>query len=346
MAEIAEFRNIAIIQTAFLGDVALSLPFIENIRNNAPLSEITLLTTPAASSLGFIANAVDYVISYDKRGIHRGIRGIKLAAEQLKKRNTDCIIGLHRSLRSSLITFFAKPEFSVGYSNAAFSLVYKKRATYRKHLHEIDRNIELFTGFDGTSISVRQLAEVELRNLDEESEYVYTLLKKYKLSDEDKLIAIAPGSVWATKRWKKEYFIALSSMMKDSGYHPIMIGSAQDKGLCREIAEKSNSVSLAGEATIPQTIAFLRIAQAIVTNDSAPTHFAGLAGCPCVAIFGPTSPIFGFAPRGINDVVLQDDKLKCKPCRIHGSKECPVGTHECMLNITPEMVFNAIGNIC
>jgi len=155
-------------------------------------------------------------------------------------------------------------------------------------------------------------------------------------------VAIAPGSVWATKRWKKEFFIELSSMINNNGLKAVLIGSKDDSELCKEIATQSNSLSIAGEASIPQTISFLQNAKAIVTNDSAPTHFAGLAGCPCITIFGPTSPIFGFAPRGENDVVIQDESLKCKPCKIHGSDKCPVGTHECMINISPEMVFRKL----
>jgi len=339
MRELSEFKRIAIIQTAFLGDVVLSLPLIQNIRNNAPGSEITLLTTPAASSIANICDAIDKVISYDKRGIHSGIKGIKRSAMLLKENKTDLIIGLHRSLRSSLITFYTKPEYSVGFRNAALSIIYKKRTAYQKQLHEIDRNIELLAAFKNIAITARELTGVKLLNLDEESDYIHLLLSRNGLSENDKIVAIAPGSVWATKRWKKEYFIQLSKMINESGFKSVMIGSKEDSTLCEDIAINSNSVSIAGKSTIPQTIALLQIASSIVTNDSAPTHFAGLVGCPCITIYGPTSPIFGFAPRGASDIVLQDDSLKCKPCRIHGSDKCPVGTHECMSNIKPEKVF-------
>jgi heptosyltransferase-2 len=163
--------------------------------------------------------------------------------------------------------------------------------------------------------------------------------------NDDTIVAIAPGSVWATKRWKQEYFAQLSILINDSGFKAVMIGSKDDSKLCKEIATKSNSLSIAGKATIPQTISFLQMAKALITNDSAPTHFAGLAGCPCITIFGPTSPLFGFAPRGKHDVIMQDDSLKCKPCRIHGSKKCPIGTHECMVNIKPDMVFSELKRV-
>jgi heptosyltransferase II len=342
MADISNFKRIAIIQTAFLGDVVLSLPLIQNIRNSSPSSEITLLTTPAGVSLGYIAKAVDKVTNYDKRGIHSGIKGIKHAAMLLKENGTDCIIGLHRSLRSSLITFYTKPKFSVGFSNAALSLIYKKRVSYQKQLHEIDRNIELLSVFKDIDITTRELKDIELINLNEESDYIHLLLRQNGLTENDIIIAIAPGSIWATKRWHPEHYIELSRMINSYGYKAVIIGSKDDADLCNEIANRSGSVSIAGEATIPQTICFLRQAQTLVTNDSAPTHFAGLAGCKCITIFGPTSPQFGFAPRGEKDVVLQDDSLKCKPCRIHGSKKCPIDTLDCMTNITPEMAFEEI----
>ena len=69
---------------------------------------------------------------------------------------------------------------------------------------------------------------------------------------------------------------------------------------------------------------------------------AGLTNCPVVTIFGPTSPIFGFAPSGDNDLVIQNNDLKCRPCHIHGLNECPVKNFECMKSIKSEYVFDKI----
>lgn len=127
--------------------------------------------------------------------------------------------------------------------------------------------------------------------------------------------------------------------LKENGYSAVLIGSESDKSLCGRIALNSGDISFAGDFSLPQTLYFLSLCSLTITNDSAPTHFAGLVKCPTITIFGPTSPIFGFTPRGNNDKVIEIKDLDCRPCAIHGGKICPKNTHECMKSISPELVF-------
>jgi len=59
-----------------------------------------------------------------------------------------------------------------------------------------------------------------------------------------------------------------------------------------------------------------------------------------VAIFGPTVPSFGFNPYGDHDRVVETKGLSCRPCSIHGSAKCPIGTFECMLDIEARDVYS------
>jgi heptosyltransferase II len=83
----------------------------------------------------------------------------------------------------------------------------------------------------------------------------------------------------------------------------------------------------------------------VVSNDSAFTHMASLLAVPTATIFGPTIPEFGFAPLAPRSVVLQNNTLRCRPCTAHGSKQCPISTHECMTSITTGMVETQILSI-
>lgn len=336
---ISDFKHIAIIQTAFIGDVALALPLTQAIRNINPDAEISFVTTPVSSSLISCVKAINHVISYDKRGLQEGMRGIRSIVDNLKERRVDCIIAPHRSLRTTLISFLSKPRLSIGFNKNSLSILYKKRVKYRKHWHELDRNLSLLSVFSEANNIKVELPEIELDISEHDKSYIESRLNWCHIQQGDKIVVIAPGSIWETKKWKKEYFARLALMLDNEGLKPVFIGSAQDKELCSEIINQSTGFNFAGETTIPQLFHLLKLASLTVTNDSAPTHLAGLAGCPTLTIFGPTSPIFGFPPRGQNDRILELADLKCHPCAIHGSKECPVKTHVCMTGITPEMVF-------
>ena len=125
--DIRQFGKIAVLQTAFLGDVALALHLIETIKMLNGSSKRYFITTPAASSIAECASAVDEVIVYDKRNKHKGLSGIKLIAGELEDRGVDLILSPHRSLRSTL-TSFLSGAFTVGFDRNAFSLLYKKES--------------------------------------------------------------------------------------------------------------------------------------------------------------------------------------------------------------------------
>ena len=77
-----------------------------------------------------------------------------------------------------------------------------------------------------------------------------------------------------------------------------------------------------------------------IANDSGITHLSSAVGTPVVAVFGPTHPALGFAPRGLFDRVVEVDE-PCRPCSLHGKKKCYRENLYCFTRLTPEMVYGA-----
>jgi len=336
--DILEFNHIAVIQTAFLGDVALAVPLVNAIKTIHPEVRISFVSTPAAAGITSSVKNIDSIVTYDKRGIRKGWDGIKFLSNHLKEINIDCIISCHRSLRTSLVTFLTNPDYSVGFNTSAFSFAYKRRIKYVKGRHEIDRNLSLLSAFSNDFDFSKFTKNTELDISENDINFVDSILHQNNVESE-KMIAIAPGSVWETKKWKKEHFIDLANMLDDKGYVAVLIGSEPDKKLCDDIAAYSSAISFGGKFSIAQTLYLLSLSRLLITNDSAPTHFAGLVDCPVLTIFGPTSPIFGFAPWSTKSASLGLDELKCKPCAIHGGSKCPINTHDCMEKLSPMIVL-------
>ncbi len=343
---ITDFSRIAIIQTAFLGDVALTLPLADAIRQAHPAAEIHFITTPSAASIAECSPSVNYVHKFDKRNIHKTIAGSRAFAQDLRNAGIDCIIAPHRSLRTTLLTSFIKPRFSVGFTKNALSWLYSRRVKYPIHCHEVERNLRLLSVFSETGeLWLNKAPRPAITIPEEDALDVLKLKAEIFPTPPSTIIAIAPGSVWATKRWNEEYFINAATILKNKGMACVFIGGKEDERLCARLARVSGTTSIAARTSLIQTIEFLRHCAAIITNDSAPTHLAWIAGCPTTSIFGPTSPIFGFAPRGEYDHCIENTTLTCRPCAIHGGKQCPIGTHECMKSITPEMVTRSVQDI-
>jgi heptosyltransferase-2 len=147
-----------------------------------------------------------------------------------------------------------------------------------------------------------------------------------------KTVLLNPGSVWETKKWGNDKFYQLAQILLEQ-YNVVLVGSEADSFEC-----PAGVTNLCGKTKLPQLFHLFDIADAVVTNDSAPTHIASITNTPTIAIFGPTHPMFGFAPLADKSVVVQNENLKCRPCRVHGSKRCPIGTHECMTSISPTKI--------
>ena len=73
----------------------------------------------------------------------------------------------------------------------------------------------------------------------------------------------------------------------------------------------------------------------IVTNDSGPLHLAAALAVPSVSIFGPTDPGRTVIP-GASRVIRKPHA--CAPCY---ARECPLGHHRCMRDITVDEVYEA-----
>jgi heptosyltransferase-2 len=87
---------------------------------------------------------------------------------------------------------------------------------------------------------------------------------------------------------------------------------------------------LAGKLSFLQSTALMKDATMNYVNDSAPLHFASAINAPVTAFFCSTIPAFGFTPLSTNSIIIEtEEKLTCRPCGLHGKKECPLQHFKC-----------------
>jgi heptosyltransferase II len=346
--QLTSFRHITIIQTAFLGDVALALHLARRIKllhRNCTLSFVCL---PSARKLAESSPSIDTVISFDKRGKHSGLKGIRRLAQILNKQETECVLGLQRSARTSLVAYLSKARVRIGFKNSTLSSLYTHTADWDINCHEVERNSSLLRFFSDNQYQAErtELPLVEIHDSDKTiiESAIQSAKELHKGVYSSRIICIAPGSIWYTKRWTQEGFSVVASQLRECGYTVIFIGGDEDRFLCEELARTSETISLAGKTSLPQTLALLSRTELLLANDSAPTHLAGLVGCTTATIYGSTLPSFGFAPRGEHDIIIENTAVPCRSCGLHGKKECPKGTLECMTSIKPDYVTTTLLN--
>jgi heptosyltransferase-2 len=154
-------------------------------------------------------------------------------------------------------------------------------------------------------------------------------------------VALAPGARHATKAWPAAYWRELAETLAAEGHGLLLLGDENEKPLCEEIAAGvDGALNLAGRVAVGELPEALRGAALLVGNDSAFNHLAPLVDVPCLALFGPTSPRFGFAPWGARDRTIYLG-LSCSPCSKHGRRPCRLARRRCMEDILPAAVADA-----
>ena len=146
-------KRILVFQTAFLGDVILTLPMIQVLHKRFPLASIDVVTTPIAAELLANHPAISTIIRYDKRKSQKGIIGILSLSRQLRMQQYDLAVVPHRSFRTAVAIALSGINERIGFSNASGTLFYNHIVRYEKSKHEIDRNLSLI---DPLNIAVEQ----------------------------------------------------------------------------------------------------------------------------------------------------------------------------------------------
>jgi len=315
-----------VIQTAFLGDVVLTTPLLTRLAER--FGPVDLLVTPVAATLLTPHPAVREVIVYDKRGRDAGLRGWVRMARAVRLRRYGRIYLPHRSARSAALALASGARERIGFADSPAAWSYTSRIT-PAGAHETAR-IAALAGPGNVPRPSLGLTEPERRQAAEWLE---------RAGMRRAFTAVAPGSVWATKRWP--YYTDLANAIPGS---VVVVGGPEDRAVAAEIVARDPARirSAAGELPLRVSAALIERAEVLVTNDSAPLHIAGAVGTRVVAIFGPTVPAFGFGPQGANDRVVELSGLPCRPCSKHGPIVCPLGHHKCMRELRVGEVLSAM----
>lgn len=339
---------ILVIQTAFLGDLLLSIPLLKRIRFNYPKSKIKLICRRGYGHFFKKVGLCDdfFEVTKDKAGLSDFL-------EQNQKTTFDMIIAPHKSVRTHFFIRRLKSPLKIGFKNFWNCLFFDQRIDFNKNWPDAIRQISLLKNQDlqlkenleSISQDICPFATVPdffnmVLTIDESDKK--NVIEKYQLKI-GRVIGISPGSVWNTKRWTEIGFIDVINHFLKLNYQVVILGSSDEVDVCKKIFQKfsqSDVVNLAGKTDIFELAAIVSSLNLIFTNDNGSMHMASAMGTPNVAIFGPTTLDLGYQPWSKLAKVVQID-LDCRPCGKHGSQVCPLGTHDCMKKLESRLVISS-----
>lgn len=351
-----DFTDIVWVTTGFLGDLILTTAGIELAAKFWPKIGQHVITTPLGALALAQADHIQTIIPFDKRGgstlqamgnTVRSLREVCLAPKR------PVLLQVHRSVRTSLLTRMSRLP-TITYMESALA----SHATFRvpriATFHEASRIALLLEplGMPRDAI-VNARPRLKALPLGDASGWQRQIIRWRETGKS--MIAIAPGSVWGTKRWTKEGFTQLIRLIaKETEDAVILLGSGAEKEICAAIIQDlgpdglpSNTdrfLDLSGVTSLEDLCRVFPVLTALVCNDSAPLHYASAFDVPTVALFGATIPEMGFGPLAIRSRTLGVE-LDCRPCSDHGPQVCPKKHFRCMKDLAPAVVFSVLRSI-
>ncbi len=345
-------QKILVIQTAFLGDLLLSIPLLKNTKRLYPHAEIHLLCRKGFGDFFKKLGLVNVATEIDKADRISVVESIKT----IQKHEYELVLCPHQSVRSALIAKSLKSKSRIGFTKWWNRFIFDQRVKRRTDLPDALRQLSLLSPLDvkiNTFFITPNLESLYLRANVEIPEWTSMAIHlevepnlRNKWGLKENVVFFAPGSVWNTKRWIKEKYVELGIKLQSEGAQIVVVGSPEEKPYAQEIADKiPNAKNIAGEPSLFELVQIFKLGKALVTNDNGAMHLGSVAGIPTVAIFGPTTLELGYRPWNNQANVVEDKNLACRPCGAHGHDVCPIGTHICMKNVSVDDVKDALKNL-
>ncbi len=329
-------QRILVIQTAFIGDVVLATSILESLHQQFPAAQLDIAVRKGNESLFHEHPFIHQVLVWNKKS--NKYRHLLQLLSTIRQNKYNLVFNLQRYAATGFLTAFSGATKTIGFDKNPFHLLFTESVEHSMNIdgtggHEIERNHRLLQ-----SICTGETKLPALYPSEEDNQFV----AKYQ---QQKYICIAPTSVWFTKQFPKEKWIELINQIPPD-FSLFLLGGPGDFDICEHIRESSASpqcFNLAGKLSFLQSASLMKNAFMNYVNDSAPLHFCSAMNAPVTVVYCSTIPAFGYGPLSSNKTIVETkENLTCRPCGLHGKKDCPLGHFNCAKTIQIEQLFNSI----
>ena len=318
-------KKILIIQLRRIGDVIMTTPVIEVLRNNFPEAHIDFLVEKQGAEI--LANN-PYLTTIHTYDSSRPLQWIS----KIRSLQYDWVLDFLCNPRSAVITALSKAPVRAGFSYGMRKWAYNYRVPVpRKRQSIIKNKLELLEHFNVKLThhgSAMFLA-------DEEKKYADEFLKKNIVFQGRPIIGIAPGSRRLTRQWPAEYYARLcDTLMSVHNYNILLLWGPGDEGVVEKIRQ-----SMKDDPIIPPLLSLRHLGAVtsrcatVIANSNGPMHIAEALHVPTLTIYGPNDPV-SWKAGNVDHAFMRAEEVSCIGC----SKNVCDNDLACMHAITPDMV--------
>ncbi|HEX9172017.1 MAG TPA: lipopolysaccharide heptosyltransferase II [Telluria sp.] len=338
MDDSVDIARTLVISPNWIGDAVMAQPLVRALKERQPARPIDVLAPAWVAPVWRATAEVDSVVETPFRHDALQLGERRSLARSLRRRGYVEAYVLPNAFKSALIPWLAGIPRRVGYrGEMRYGLINVMHRDDPASPRPMTRFYAALAAAPGAASGVAPADPA----LTVSAAQKLGARAALGLAAEAPVVAFAPGAEFGpAKRWPAAHFAELARMIVQArpDVHILLLGSASDAPVCKEIAAAAPGVhNLAGATSLQDAIALLAGATALVTNDSGLMHIACALQRPVVAIYGPTDP--RHTPPLSELAAVLWLHLDCAPCQ---QRSCPLGHHHCMTNISPGMAWRPL----
>jgi ADP-heptose:LPS heptosyltransferase len=257
----------------------------------------------------------------------------------------EAVIDLHSVVRTQVVSTLFRlkgtPVFSINKGRSEKNRMIRTKEI-KQLKHTTERYIDVFKKA-GIDAKIGRTPSIDYSTEAFQSARSYLL---GKIPEKEYLkIGLSPFANTLPKIWGLENFKELITLINQ--HHKAVFflfgGGEKEIKLLAQLEQHSENIHLvAGNFTLSEEIAMIRMLDIMIAMDSSNMHLAALSGVRTISIWGGTHPAFGFSALGQPDeyhIQPPDGILTCRPCSVFGGKPCIYPTVRCMELITASDLY-------
>src|SRR5258708_3002955 len=337
----AQPRTILVVEYWNLGDLAILVPFLRNLRARFPRAKISLLVNASLKTFlegqelvdEFIPVRVPWAQHFSRWKKYNPLSGYWISFTRtilgIRKRQFDWAISGRMDVRDNFLLWLSGTARRIGYGLGGGGFLLTDRVApelSRPHRADIWLHLLDATGEPpNRDLSGFRLTRSELASAE-------AFLRERGIAAGALLIGVHAGARMAVRRWGDERFAEVARhILRENDAHILWFLDAGNPSDTPRL-ERCHAVSL----EFRPFLAVLSLCRLLICHDSGPMHLAGLLEVPVLAVFGPQKPEW-FGPRRAHDRVVIQPELWCRPCFDYSLFDRP----HCLRTITPEQLIEA-----
>ncbi|MDZ4675136.1 MAG: glycosyltransferase family 9 protein [Gemmatimonadota bacterium] len=333
--QVGPVRTILIVKYQGLGSLVIAKPAIAALRRHYPDAKILFWGTSAMAPLAREMPEFDEVLVLNDRSLLAAATSMVRTVVGLWRERIDWAFDLeaYSRLSSVLVTL------SLARNRTGFAL--EQLRSRRVHTHLVYFNRYLHIGEAYGRLFGQLLPLDQAIDTSDFGGWRFDTAPLPSLPQRYFLFNIHAGDLALERRWPRESFrqliVALLALRPDAV--AVLIGHGPTEvAYTAPLAEGPRIVDLSGRLSLTETYRAIANAELVVTNDTAPLHFALSAHSRVVGLFGPTRAETYLTP-GRAEVAGAQIHLYCSPCVHHWEPSPCGGNNQCMKRLTPALVL-------